>query len=123
MSIWKFNNIKKILRFDKKTHRNRSDKFAPIREFFETFSINLQKNYTPGECVTVDEQLVTFRGRCQFKVYIPSKPGKYGIKVWALCDAKTAYLYNAQVYIGKKNGIIEKNQGEAWKTFRVLFNT
>lgn len=25
---------------------------------------------------TVDEQLVSFRGRCRFRVYMPQKPGK-----------------------------------------------
>ncbi|KAF0026097.1 hypothetical protein F2P81_020834 [Scophthalmus maximus] len=33
-----------------------------------------------GTDVTVDERLVPFRGRCPFKQYILSKPGKYGIK-------------------------------------------
>lgn len=62
--------------------------------------------------MTIDEQLVTFRGRCPFRIYIPSKPGRYGIKIWALCDATNAYLYNAKVYIGKESGVTENGQGE-----------
>lgn len=61
---------------------------------------------------TIDEQLVTFRGRCKFRMFIPSKPGKYGIKIWVLADATNAYMYNAEVYIGKINGKPETNQGE-----------
>ena len=56
--------------------RNRSeDKFQPIRDVFEQWDLNLRDAYTPGHNMTVDEQLVCFRGRCPFRQYIPSKPG------------------------------------------------
>ncbi|CAF4616702.1 unnamed protein product, partial [Rotaria magnacalcarata] len=29
----------------------------------------------PGGSLTVDEQLIPTRGRCNFRQYIPSKPG------------------------------------------------
>ena len=45
-------------------------------------------------------------------MFIPSKPGKYGIKIWALCDATNAYLCNAKIYIGNENGAVETNHGE-----------
>ena len=54
--------------------------------------------------MTVDEQLVAFRGKCSMRQYMKSKPAKYGIKVWAAADVKTSYLYNLQVYTGKLPG-------------------
>ncbi|KAI3360592.1 hypothetical protein L3Q82_002454 [Scortum barcoo] len=43
---------------------------------------------------------------------MPSKPAKYGIKIWAACDANTSYTLNMQVYTGKPaEGAPEKNQG------------
>ncbi|MGL5903279.1 MAG: hypothetical protein ACRCZO_11405, partial [Cetobacterium sp.] len=39
-----------------------------------------------------------------FRQYMPSKPAKYGIKIWAACDAKTSYCFNMQVYTGKPAG-------------------
>ncbi|XP_071319707.1 piggyBac transposable element-derived protein 4-like [Trachinotus anak] len=43
---------------------------------------------------------------------IPSKPAKYGIKIWATCDATSSYAWNLQVYTGKPDGgAPEKNQG------------
>ena len=74
--------------------------------------MNFQKSYVPNLDLTIDEQLVTFRGRCRFKMYIPSKPGSYGIKIWAMCDSPNSYLYNAKIYAGKIGEISEKNQGE-----------
>lgn len=66
----------------------------------------------PGTHMTVDEQLLSFRGRAPFRVYMKSKPDKYGLKSWALCDSTNAYTHNLQVYLGKQNSIVEKNQGE-----------
>ncbi|UYV70487.1 hypothetical protein LAZ67_7003294 [Cordylochernes scorpioides] len=42
-----------------------------------------------------------FREKCPFKIYIPSKPNKYGIKIVILADSRTHYMYNAMVYTGK----------------------
>jgi hypothetical protein len=41
-----------------------------------------------------------------------SKPAKYGIKLWLLCDSATSYALNVQVYTGKIGDRPEKNQGE-----------
>jgi hypothetical protein len=37
---------------------------------------------------TIDEQMVGFRGRCGFYMHMPKKPAKYGIKIYALMDAR-----------------------------------
>jgi hypothetical protein len=58
----------------------------------------------PTQYVTVDEQLVSFRGRWPFNQYIKSRPGKYCIKIWASADANTNYIHNMQVYTGRKQG-------------------
>ncbi|KAG5891849.1 hypothetical protein JTB14_032899 [Gonioctena quinquepunctata] len=34
------------------------------------------------------------------------------MKLWALCDAANAFTHNLQVYSGKQNNTVEKNQGE-----------
>ncbi|XP_051574823.1 piggyBac transposable element-derived protein 4-like [Myxocyprinus asiaticus] len=68
--------------------------------------------YNLGPHVTVDECLVAFRGRCPFRQYIPSKPAKYVIKIWAAYEAQTNYAWNMQMYTGKSPGEAPvKNQG------------
>lgn len=54
-----------------------------------------------GELTCIDEMLIGFRGRCRFRMYIPNKPRKYGLKVMALTDARTHYFYNGYIYSGK----------------------
>lgn len=38
--------------------------------------------------VTIDEKLEAIAGNCSFKQYIPSKPSKYGNKIFAISDTK-----------------------------------
>lgn len=60
-----------------------------------------KSNWVPGQVLTVDEQLEKYRGGCGFKVFIKSKPGKYGIKVFMLCDADKLYCINGFPYLGR----------------------
>ncbi|KAK2579795.1 hypothetical protein KPH14_012721 [Odynerus spinipes] len=74
---------------------------APISELFQSFIQNCQEFYSIGNCACVDEMLVAFRGRCKFKMYMPKKPAKYGIKIMCITDARNCYLLNACIYLGK----------------------
>ena len=57
--------------------------------------------YTPCREVSIDECLVPFKGRSKHLQYIPSKPHKWGIKVWCLSESGTGYVTNWSVYTGK----------------------
>ena len=83
MSLKTFCCISRVLRFDDKSDRRArraDDKLAPLRDFWEHWEEILSKFYNPGTNVTVDEQLVRFRGRCPFKQYIPINPQSTGSK-------------------------------------------
>ena len=107
MSLERFLFLLIAVRFDDSAERQQrkesGDRTAPISEIFEMFIANCKANYTPSEFLTVDEMLVGFRGRCLFRMYIKSKPQKYGLKIMCLCDAKRHYLLNAFIYSGKWN--------------------
>ncbi|GBP41623.1 PiggyBac transposable element-derived protein 4 [Eumeta japonica] len=104
MSRERFDFLLNCLRFDDKSTRDErkaQDKFAPIREWWEVFIQICRDSYKAGSYLTIDEQLLGFRGRCPFRMYIPSKPNKYGLKILMLCDSKTNYMLNAMPYVGK----------------------
>ncbi|XP_054710345.1 piggyBac transposable element-derived protein 4-like [Uloborus diversus] len=72
----------------------------------------LPKIVNPSAYVTVNEQLVAFRGNFPFRQYMPKKPVKYGIKLCVLCDNETGYVWNIQPHLGKPtNQPRETNQG------------
>ena len=62
---------------------------------FGTPSITNAENSDVGAYANIDEMLLKFWGHCRFRQYMPSKPGRYGIKHWILVDAENHYYYNA----------------------------
>ena len=66
MSRNKFKSIRRYIRFDDKNSRSlqrQTDKFAAIRELWDSVMDNFQKSYFPGANVTIDEQLFPCRAR------------------------------------------------------------
>ena len=113
----RFKMLKRCTRFEDILTREfrkagEQGKLAPIHEVWQKFIEACQVNYKASSCVTVDESLLSFRGRCSFKVYMPSKPSKYGINVWSMVDSTNSYLLNAQIYTGKGPGGPEKYQAK-----------
>lgn len=77
--------------------RKQVDKITHIRKVFENFVDNCKNTYSVS-----DEKLQSFRGRCSFRQYMPNKPAKYGIKMWALIDNVNYYTCNLEIYAGKQ---------------------
>ncbi|XP_024873440.1 uncharacterized protein LOC112455634 [Temnothorax curvispinosus] len=103
MGYKRFLFLLRCLRFDDKStksEKKQTDKLAPIRSMLDSFVRNCKNSYTVSEYVTTDEMLHPFRGRCSSVQYISSKPAKYGLKCFAMCDAKTFYTSNLEVYCG-----------------------
>ncbi|XP_050517750.1 piggyBac transposable element-derived protein 4-like isoform X2 [Diabrotica virgifera virgifera] len=104
MSVKRFALLLSTLRFDNLEDRNerkKMDPVAPIGQIFRSFIRNVQSVYELGQSVTVDEMVVNFRGKVRFKMYMPNASSKYGIKIMALADSGSGYLYNAYIYSGK----------------------
>ncbi|XP_071567686.1 piggyBac transposable element-derived protein 4-like [Temnothorax nylanderi] len=115
MGYKRFRSILRFIRFDDpRTRQTRAetDKLAPIRDIWTILNSNLNKMYKPTANLTIDEQLYPYRSRTKFTQYIPSKPAKYGIKIWWICDAENAYPLQGIIYAGKSGDVREKNQGE-----------
>lgn len=105
MSHTRFEQLSRFIRFDDSRTRMvrlKEDKLAPIRYVWEIFQKNLTWAYVPSFELCVDEQLLTTRNRCSFRQYMPSKPGKYGVKTYWLVDAKTNFPLAAEIYLGQQ---------------------
>ena len=100
----RFSDIVRYLRFDDKASRVKQQQTAPFTDIWTMFTDQLPKYYILGSDLCVDEQLVAFRGKCGFRRYIPSKPAKYGLKIWWCRDANTSYPHTGQVYLGRQPG-------------------
>ena len=91
MSLNRFENIKRFLKINN-GRTEPSDmgkgpdwwkKLEPLATDFQTASL---KYYQPGSIVSVDEQLIKFKGRSRHTLQIASKHARKGLKIYSLCQ-------------------------------------
>ncbi|UYV82392.1 hypothetical protein LAZ67_21001916 [Cordylochernes scorpioides] len=57
--------------------------------------------YKPTQHLSIDESLVCLKNRTRLLQYMPNKHhGRFGIKLWMLCEARTGYCLQFYVYKG-----------------------
>ena len=79
-----------------------------------------RKGWIVGKRITIDESMIKDCVRAiSFIQYMPKKPIKHGIKVFALCCAYTGYLLSFEVYLGKE---VETTDNSALQVVDRLIN-
>lgn len=76
------------------------DPIFKIRRVYEHFRTKFSELYTPGENIAIDEGMVAWRGHLSFRVYMPDKPDKFGVKLFMLCDSSNGYCSQLELYHG-----------------------
>ena len=77
------------------------DALWKVRWFIDRLNDSFSGQYIPHQHISIDEHMCPFKGKVHFKQYLPSKPTKWGIKLWALADSKNGYIQQLHVYSGK----------------------
>ena len=67
-----------------------------------------KKVYTPDRDICVDESLLGFKGRLNIIQYFPMKTSKRGIKFFVLCESKSGYAWDINIYLFKYTPIKNK---------------
>ena len=106
-SLWSFLHVSDP---DTKDLTDRLCKVCPIIEHLNRVS---ERYFQPGREISIDEWMVTSKGRFPMRQYIKNKPAKWGFKLWCLCDSKTGYTYRFALYRGKQ-GEIRSDKGLAY---------
>uniref|UniRef100_A0A182Q5E5 PiggyBac transposable element-derived protein domain-containing protein n=1 Tax=Anopheles farauti TaxID=69004 RepID=A0A182Q5E5_9DIPT len=76
-----------------------NDKLAPIRAIYERVISNCQKYFRPGRIMSLSEQLIQFKGACEFRQHLPQADGKMGFKYHLLVDCDTSYISNLEICV------------------------
>ena len=79
------------------------DPLHKIRPLLTLLLRNFNECYIPNKELSIDEAMVSFKGRAWFLQYMPKKPKKWGLKAFSLADARTGYTLNWRLYTGKNN--------------------
>ena len=103
----RFTEILKFLHFVDNSNYNANDpnrdKLYKVRGVVEFLVDQFKNVYIPTQHISIDEELLLWKGRLSFKQYIPSKRLRFGVKLFSLCE-DSGHLWNSFIYLGKKSG-------------------
>lgn len=91
----------------------RFDRAYKIRLVIDHFNSSFQSDMNNTVTQSVDEHMVKFKGHNIMKQYMQNKPVKRGFKMWCRADARTGYLFQFDIYTGKKRTGPEIGLGES----------
>ena len=97
------------------------DPLYKVKPIYDVVSSRFRSVYRPTQHVCIDEAMVPWKGRLTFKQYIPSKPDRFGVKLYSLCESESSYLldfdvYTARDYVPNPQGDnIESSQGHSFQ--------
>ena len=100
----RFEEIWRNLHFsDNNDKSTEDDKARKDRSIVAHLNLCYQNGAQNEACQSIDEHMIKFKGHSQMKQYINNKPIKWGFKVWQRCGASSVYLYEFDIYTGRKN--------------------
>jgi Transposase IS4 len=74
-----------------------------VNELQQLLESRYKRLFIPGQHLSLDETLIRAFGRIKFKVRIITKLARYGIKLYDVTDAVTAFVLKVIIYTGKKH--------------------
>ena len=96
------------------------DKLYKVRPLLDALISNFKMAYTPKQNLSVDESIISYKGRLSWIQYMPKKPTKWGMKAWCLADSSNGYIWNMKIYTGNTyynaNHILIKTNNVKHKT-------
>lgn len=78
------------------------DRAWKLRPLFIHLQTHFLKTLQPESHQSVDEHMCKFKGKSLMRQYMKNKPIKWGFKFWFRCGSKSGYLYEFDMYLGKK---------------------
>lgn len=109
----RFEIISKFLHLNNNKESNsKLDRLHKVRPLLDYCQNKFQEICSPGICITVDEDIIGFKGVVGFKQYIKSKPTKWGIKIDKVCCPRSAYCFNFKIYSGKNDSLVTTNKNK-----------
>lgn len=107
MSSRRFELLLKFLHLnDRETQPKRGDpghdKLYKVRPFVELIVENFKSCYQPNQHISIDESIISYKGRLSFIQYLPRKSHKWGLKAWVLADSTNGYVWGWKLYTGRE---------------------
>jgi len=101
-----FLQIKRYVQFYNSQGYDKNDTFYKVRPLIQEILLNTNALYAPPKCLTLDETMIAFKGRCKFIVYMPLKPIRYGFKAFTGTPSEEPIVLNLSIYDGKGQDLV-----------------
>ena len=85
------------------------DKLWKIKPFLNALLPRFTTVYAPSQNLSLDETLIKFKGRVQFRQFLTLKRSRFGPKGFVTADALTGYVLNTSIYNGKEGPAASKD--------------
>ncbi|XP_049316508.1 piggyBac transposable element-derived protein 3 isoform X9 [Bactrocera dorsalis] len=95
----RFFELRNYLHFVDINKPNADDKLWKIRPLIDPILKRCHK-LSRSKHMSIDEQIISFSGRCEFRQYVPSKPNSLGLKNFILA-ARDGLVLDFEIYVGK----------------------
>jgi hypothetical protein len=76
------------------------DPLGKVRPFITMIRRTFRDAYRPNMDLSFDEGSCPWRGRLRWKVYNPSKPNKFHMKLYQVCESESGWVSGFDVYTG-----------------------
>ena len=80
---------------------DKSNKIYKVRPMLDRMLPLFRRYYSPSQQLSLDEGMIPTKNRLAIKQNIRDKPARWGIKSFLLCEAKTSYILDAEIYTGR----------------------
>ena len=87
-----------------KENSGNTDKLKKVRFVYDHMREVCSNLFQPYQHISVDERMIRQKGRTSLRQYMPKKPTKWGVKVFAICDVQTSYCLDFEIYTGHVPG-------------------
>ena len=88
-----FENINQFIHPEPADSKNENKILSSIKYIMQKAKLY----FSPGTIVTIDERMVSYRGRSNDIVYEASKPVKWGFRPYVLADLNTGYIFEIKL--------------------------
>jgi hypothetical protein len=76
------------------------DALAKVRNFVTMMQENFSHVYKPKRDISIDEGSMPWKGRLRFRQYNPSKPARFHVKLFQVCEATSSYIVGFNIFTG-----------------------
>lgn len=95
----RFFELRNYLHFVDIHHPNTNDKLWKIRPLIDPI-LNKCQSLPRSKHMSIDEQMIPFSGRCEYRQYVPAKPNPLGLKNFVLA-ARDGLVLDFEIYVEK----------------------